>query len=320
MKSRLIKETDHMILDTPMEKYRFFIRRVVYKCLSFIYKIVFQFVKPEMIKKKYYISICAIFKNEATYLEEWIEYHRIIGIDHFYLYNNFSQDDYSRILMPYIDEGIVTLTEWPVNQGQMSAYEDCADRFSRDTNWIAFIDLDEFIVPNDAYDVKSIIKKFERRPVVIVYWRYFTTSGIVERDIKNLVTEDFYVCSRKYANIGKIFFNTAFGWAGNDRRNKQMHSHWAEHRGRMFPPVNVFDKISWGNVDDIPSDYPSIQINHYVTRSYNEYMKKLERGDAYFAVNPRSLEYFYIHEHMGEHADYKIRKYLLELKMKLGRM
>jgi len=39
-------------------------------------------------KMKYRISLCLIFKNEAPFLKEWLDYHLSIGIDHFYLYNN----------------------------------------------------------------------------------------------------------------------------------------------------------------------------------------------------------------------------------------
>ena len=28
--------------------------------------------------KKYNLSVCALFKNEAGYLKEWIEYHKLI--------------------------------------------------------------------------------------------------------------------------------------------------------------------------------------------------------------------------------------------------
>ncbi len=34
---------------------------------------------------KYYFSICAIFKDESLSIKEWIEYHKLIGVEHFYL-------------------------------------------------------------------------------------------------------------------------------------------------------------------------------------------------------------------------------------------
>src|SRR4051794_11337491 len=52
---------------------------------------------------QYDFTVCAIFQNEAKYLKEWIEYHRLVGAQHFYLYNNRSTDHYMDILQPYID-------------------------------------------------------------------------------------------------------------------------------------------------------------------------------------------------------------------------
>ena len=46
----------------------------------------------------YYFSICAIFKDESLSIKEWIEYHKLIGVEHFYLYNNKSKDSSVSIL------------------------------------------------------------------------------------------------------------------------------------------------------------------------------------------------------------------------------
>lgn len=314
-----VSETKYLRFDNPILLHKYCAFKIIYLGLSIISAFRFFKAKRRVIKKKYYTSICAIFKNEAPYLEEWIEYHKIIGIDHFYLYNNFSEDNYDIVLQKYINEGIVTLIDWPYPQGQMSAYNNCVEVFCNETNWISFIDLDEFIVPNFTNDISVILKKFENRPNIIAYWKYFGTAGHVERDTKGLVIEDFTVSSRKYLNIGKIFYNTAYDWSPNNKNNSAMHYRVSECRGETLLPVNFWGKICWSGVDKAVSDYPPVQINHYVTRSYKEYEKKFERGDAYFSDNPRSLDYFYYHERMSESVDYNIYKYLLELKIKLGR-
>jgi hypothetical protein len=48
-----------------------------------------------MIKKKYpfYLAMCAIAKNEGRYLQEWIEYHKLLGVEMFYIYDNESTDN-----------------------------------------------------------------------------------------------------------------------------------------------------------------------------------------------------------------------------------
>lgn len=57
------------------------------------------------------LSICMIFRDEAPYLKEWIEFHRLAGVDHFDLCNHRNQDNYLDVLTPYMKKGVVELTE-----------------------------------------------------------------------------------------------------------------------------------------------------------------------------------------------------------------
>ena len=54
-----------------------------------------------------YLSIAAIYRNEAPYLREWIEFHKLVGVERFFLYNNESTDDHRAVLAPYVEAGIV---------------------------------------------------------------------------------------------------------------------------------------------------------------------------------------------------------------------
>ena len=57
---------------------------------------------------KGYLSVCAIYKNEARYLAEWLEFHLLAGVEHFFLYDNNSTDDHREVLAPYLRAGVVT--------------------------------------------------------------------------------------------------------------------------------------------------------------------------------------------------------------------
>ena len=50
----------------------------------------------------YDLAVVAIFKDEGKYLKEWLDYHLLAGVEHFYLYNNDSSDDYQEVLAPYV--------------------------------------------------------------------------------------------------------------------------------------------------------------------------------------------------------------------------
>ena len=37
------------------------------------------------------LGVCAIFRDEARFLDEWISFHAGVGATHFYLYNNLDR-------------------------------------------------------------------------------------------------------------------------------------------------------------------------------------------------------------------------------------
>lgn len=137
----------------------------------------------------YYLSICAIFKDEGPWLKEWIEYHKLLGVQHFRLYNNDSTDNYLEVLAPYLDNGEVCLIEWPsdpakigkngwVGSTQTPAFLDGIQKMRRVTKWMAIIDIDEFIVPLHYSDIPSFLKNYESFPAVVINWQCFGTSWI----------------------------------------------------------------------------------------------------------------------------------------------
>src|ERR1700722_14415252 len=60
------------------------------------------YAKQSSEKYQYQIAACMMFYNESYFLKEWLEYHKLIGIEHFYLFNNGSTDNYLEIFTPYI--------------------------------------------------------------------------------------------------------------------------------------------------------------------------------------------------------------------------
>lgn len=281
-------------------------------------KLIFRTVQGT--NKKYKVSICAIFKDEANYLKEWIEFHRLVGIEHFYLYNNFSSDNYLDILSPYIENGLVTLTEWPVPQGQMKAYKDCLEKYRTESLWIGMIDLDEFVVPISCESVYSFLQQYDHKyGSILIYWKNFGTGGKIFRDVKHgLVTEDFTVCWRKHTDVGKCFVNTNFIIL-LDESNCIHHEAWTEFDGNKYPPINCYNHISLFQKFNIADRKPMpIQINHYLVKSYDEMKQKLEKGDVFYKENTYKQNYLMEYEGNNTSIDFSAYRYLLKLKIQMG--
>lgn len=137
-------------------------------------------------KKKYFLSVCAIFRDEARFLKEWIEFHRLLGVEHFYLFNNLSSDDYKTVLAPYIRKNIVELYEWnheatEINSWnfiQTSAYQMIIEKSAKETEWLAILDTDEFLYPVKDKDLRQFLNKFQKYSAICVNWQMFGTSGV----------------------------------------------------------------------------------------------------------------------------------------------
>jgi hypothetical protein len=91
------------------------------------------------------VAICAIQKGGIPYLEEWIDYNMLLGFDKIYLYDN---SDHHELHNWTYREDYVDIVHFPGRKRQFSAYRHCAKRVRRDAQhtWVAFLDLDEFVV------------------------------------------------------------------------------------------------------------------------------------------------------------------------------
>ena len=126
---------------------------------------------------RHYLSVGAIYFDETTYLREWIAFHRIVGVEKFFLYDNGNADDHLEVLAPYLDDGTVVVHEWPMRPGQMPAYDHCLRTYEGESRWIAFLDLDEFLFSPTYRPLPEILVDYERHPAVAVNWAMFGTSG-----------------------------------------------------------------------------------------------------------------------------------------------
>ena len=70
------------------------------------------------------IAIGAIMKDEGPYLKEWLDFHILVGIKKFFLYDNGSNDNTKEILSTYIEHGIVEYHYFPGKHMQLPTYLD----------------------------------------------------------------------------------------------------------------------------------------------------------------------------------------------------
>ena len=241
-------------------------------------------MRNNQVSPKYYLTICAIAKNEGPYFEEWINWHSKLGVEKFYIYDNESTDNTKQILEPYIQSGLVEYIYFPGKRQQLLAYDDCLEKHRLDANWIAVIDLDEFIVPQQHKSIPDFLEKFEDYAAVEINWLIYGSGGAKNKE-EGSVMERF-----KYHSYPNHISNRHVKSILNPRR---VFCFIGCHEvARMKDKiVDSHGDVVRKNFRDREPQQDVIRINHYAVKSYEEFLGKRARGRAR-TIKTRNLEYF----------------------------
>lgn len=261
---------------------------------------------------KYDLSIAAIAKNESNYLREWVAYYRVICDDkvHFYIYDNDSTDNMRETISDYIEEGFITYTPIHGTKMQQVAYNDIIKKYKDESRFIAFLDIDEFIVLKNQSNlteyVKEKINKYKNTVGIGINWNIFGSSGYKEKR-EGLVTETFLRHGSK-----EHWGNTHVKTICNPRFVKDYISpHYPEYKlGCWNIAPNGERQNLWWNKE---VDWNEIAINHYFCKSEEEYFIKRNRGLAYLK-NAKYDDKRFIQYDLNDYYDDTMLKYSDSMK------
>jgi hypothetical protein len=267
------------------------------------------------------LSVCAIFQDDAHFLKEWIEFHKIQGVSHFYLYNNNSSDNYQEALQPYLEKEEVTLVDWDYEYEdanrkswclvQTGAYLDCIQKYGEDTRWLAFIDTDEFLFCPDGQPLPNFLKSYESYPAVCANWLMFGTSHVEDIQPGELMIEFLLHCANFDNPVNKHIksivqpasvvgcCNAHFFFYADDQC--AVNSDFQPVIGPFSEPINL-DKI---------------RINHYWTRT-ERFLKDIKiprKGHMRGVTEAKILKDARAY---NREIDLSILQFVAELREKMG--
>lgn len=221
---------------------------------------------------RFRLAVAAILKNEAANLDEWLCHHLAVGVEHFFLYDNGSDDDLHAVLRPYVSHGVATLTWFPLRGGQRDANNHALRCFGGTCQWLAYLDLDEFLVPHGEQGVPDLLASLPDADQVLVARREFCFSGHRERP-EGLVTEAYQQASEDVPRVAGS--NVLAKPIVRPERVVRVGVHAAvtvsgatiDVAGRRVPEAKPL-------ADPV---YAPLQVNHYYTRSWAEFEAKRAR-------------------------------------------
>lgn len=248
----------------------------------------FRYLRKYFFGYQYDVSICCIIKDENEYLDEWMNYHLSIGVKHFFIYDNESSIAVKHTLKNLGLLQYATVIKIKGKSMQMSAYRQGLKDFRMATKWMAFIDVDEFIVPKSTNcDLPLFLKDYEVYGGLGINWLIFGSSGLKTKQNSSQISTftlrsdiNFHT-NRHIKSIVQTQFVTSVD-----------NPHYVLYKPGYFCVNENFQKIN-GAFSDV--NINKIQINHYYCRSLEEYEQKIKRGRSDDGEIKRKLEDFHAH-------------------------
>ena len=243
-----------------------------------------------MSEYRHHYVVCAIAKNEDTYLEEWVKYHIGIGFDHIFLYDNDSVNYIEDLFQKSSLNDKVTVIRWPTYSGessQVSAYRHFLNTYGKQVEWTAVIDIDEFINLKQDATIAQFISRFPGADGIGINWRIFGSAGHKHYS-PTFVTERFRFASEIGFDANKLRKSI---YRMTSVKIIDIHSGTYKDNAAIYSPNGT--GINGDVVIPVDrSNYEVAQINHYFVKSYEEWKKKVKRG--YTDGTIRDIETFHI--------------------------
>ncbi len=218
----------------------------------------------------HYLGLCCIVKDETPFLEEWIAFHTLMGVESFIIYDNASAVPVAETIGRMIEPGYIKLFRIPGKAQQVPCYNHCLNEFGKDFFWLGFIDMDEFALPVSDGDLRVLLSRYEKHAALGLNQMNFGTSGHKTRP-EGLQIENYTMAMPEREDMNrhvKLFTRPK-------RTLGMTNPHIGEFKDGELP-VNT-SEIPIDGPFSIPPVWDKAQLNHYYYRSTQDYFNKLSR-------------------------------------------
>lgn len=257
--------------------------------------------------KKHFLSICAVLRFEADYLAEWQAFHRLQGVEHFFLYHNTDGKDDRKTFEVIRDQqmkhGDTSYIPWPGTAQQCICYNNCLANYGKSSEWIAFIDVDEFLYSPVNNLIPHLEALKDNVAGVAVHWLLFGSNGHKEKT-DGLVIERFTSRARSADSHYKCICRPSFiASAGSNPHYVVPKKGYniINERGVVIPSPN-------GRSDSGTADI--LRINHIHLKSHAEFLsRKSSAPDANSGKqdNLEQIEKTFLAHDLNQETDTQIR-------------
>jgi hypothetical protein len=224
--------------------------------------------------------ISTIVRNDETYLDEWIDYHFNLGFDQIIIYDHKSDIP----LVPKWGDKVKVLRTERLNPHVPDILHNYTAQ-NYPSNWISLLDVDEFIVLFKDSNINDFLQRFKEYAGVGISYCFYGSAGHIKRPSGSV--RENYSMRTPYEYPRNLIMKGIL-------QTKYLTNIFNQHAGTTIRPLVNQDFKYWDGRCGMDSTRNLARINHYYTRSFEEWKFKVEMGNKEKWQEPRDIKF--IHE------------------------
>ena len=227
------------------------------------------------------VCLCTLAKLENRYLREFVQHYEKYGVDKIFLYDNndINGENFEEVINDYIRKGFVEVMNWRGEYlAMIKIMNDCYKKNYHYYDWLIFYEIDEHIFLYNYTNIKLFLNQSKYNRCQEIY-----LNLVCHTDNNRLFYEDKPLAERFPLTVPKTRLSG---------RRFEMKSIIRGHiNGVNITNVHLGDlRLKSCNNSGLHEnlihftyfgDQKYYYIDHYYSKSTEEFIKKVNRGDAF---------------------------------------
>lgn len=269
----------------------YFLKIKILKILLFFLNYIFIKYISKISKLK--VLLCSIAKKENKYIKEFVQFYKKLNFNKIILYdnNNIIEPRLENIIKKYVQNKFVKIINYRgIDRPQAKAYNECYKKYNKYYDWIAFYDIDEFLYIINYTNINQflLLNKFKKCQSIIINWKYYGDNNKIFYENKSL-NERFtfpFFFKKKKVKKSQIFYYSAGKSIVRGKLNLiwGLFPHYFKNTNNCRPNGEILENYF------SPPQFSEAYIKHYVTKSTEEFIERLKRGDVFLKIDKKYIK------------------------------
>ena len=237
-----------------------------------------------------YLTLAAVIRNQEHYVKEWLAFHHLVGVERFVVVLHKCTDKTEEKIreLPFQDKIHIHRIVNDEQFVQLGTYLWILKNYGKFTRWMTFIDSDEYLFGTLQDDLRTILTDYEKHGGLAAHWLEYGTNGHV---LKPTGLSIEALTKRAPDNHGAHYsFKSII--------QPQCFQKFLSPHLAVTKPMTVMEdhsevNVNWIWIGDRKPTHEIVRVNHYHTRSMEDWIERYQRGQCNDPERNHTSEYQY---------------------------